>query len=226
MIAATLSASVAVACASSYSGVETPTPADASASPCGIDACPANACGVSKVGCGVIDCGGCAATDQCVDGVCRCAPRTCAELGAECGATPDGCGGQLYCGGCLASPPPQDAGKLDGAVGDAGGDAGSDAGALTCGANNHCASGPCTPKAPSAACFSPTVRLCAAHPDGCGSVVDCGTSACTGVGETCGGGGVAGQCGCKPKRGCTGSCYDLCDDGCGKKIPCNCNNCH
>ncbi len=35
-----------------------------------------------------------------IDGTCVCEPRTCSDLGAECGAPDDGCGSPLDCGSC------------------------------------------------------------------------------------------------------------------------------
>lgn len=201
-------------CSNGYSTTDVP---DASASgdsggttaTC-TDACPKDACGLVKLSCGPTDCGTCtAANDKCVDGKCQCVPQTCAQIGAQCGTAPDGCGGQIFCGSCS-----EDGGTTDGG------------GALTCGATYSCMSGPCVPKIPSVACYSPSVRLCGKQPDGCGGTVDCGTSACSGVGETCGGGGTAGVCGCKPLPGCAGPCSSQCPNGCGGMRTCNCSNCH
>lgn len=180
-------------------------------------ACPANACGLVPSACGPLDCGGCASpSERCVDGHCACVPKTCGELGAACGAIPDGCGGQIFCGECKASPR------------DAGADGAADAGAtsLYCGPQNTCTTAPCIPGKASEVCFSPTARLCGNHSDGCGGLVDCGNSACSGVGESCGGGGKAGVCGCKRLPSCIGACYSMCADGCGGTRQCNCNNCH
>ncbi len=58
--------------------------------------------------------------------------------------------------------------------------------------------------------------------DGCGGVVDCGTTTtCTGTGQTCGGGGTEGICGCKPKTAatCAGACGNR-PNGCGGTIYC------
>jgi len=178
--------------------------------------CPANACGLIPSACGPLDCGACGPSERCVEGRCACVPKSCADLKASCGAVPDGCGGQIYCGECAGS-----------GIVDAGADA-ADGGArgLYCGAQNACTTAPCVPGKASEVCFSPTSRLCGKHSDGCGGLVDCGTSACSGVGETCGGGGKAGICGCKPLPSCIGNCYSNCSDGCGGTRRCNCNNCH
>src|SRR5689334_13105638 len=55
-----------------------------------------------------VDCGGCPDGQSCGGGgmpnVCgmgaTCAPKTCADLAAECGLAGDGCGGMLDCGTC------------------------------------------------------------------------------------------------------------------------------
>ncbi len=50
--------------------------------------------------------GGCLTPTQCADGrrgckaACQCKPKTCAELGQQCGPANDGCGHTLDCGGC------------------------------------------------------------------------------------------------------------------------------
>jgi hypothetical protein len=68
-----------------------------------------------------VDCGGscpscamgqaCQSNSDCITGLCdpdahtctsACTPRTCAQLGFNCGAADDGCGGQLTCGTCTA----------------------------------------------------------------------------------------------------------------------------
>jgi len=220
VVAAVVGALV-VACVSYSADPEAP-PADGGAGGACTTTCPANACGTVRLPCGVVECGTCTgALEKCVDGQCKCLPKTCKEVGAQCGAVADGCGGQIYCGECGGAAP-VDAGA-DARAGDAG-DAGAVA-ALRCGAENVCTTAPCVPKKPSEACFDPKVRLCGQHSDGCGGVVDCGTSACSGVGESCGGGGKAGQCGCKPLPSCYGNCYSSCSDGCGGTRKCNCNNC-
>ncbi len=42
----------------------------------------------------------CGPNDVCQDGQCVCVPKTCADLGAQCGSVSDGCGGMLECGSC------------------------------------------------------------------------------------------------------------------------------
>jgi hypothetical protein len=69
-------------------------------------------CGVRSNGCGgTLNCGGCGDGQFCSDSLCidqpvtpppppACVPDTCQDLGTECGAWSDGCGGTLKCGGC------------------------------------------------------------------------------------------------------------------------------
>src|SRR5439155_35589 len=72
-------------------------------------------CGTQGDGCGgTVQCGTCASPAYCggagpnhcgqggPDGGSSCVPKTCAELGATCGAQGDGCGGTLQCGTCAA----------------------------------------------------------------------------------------------------------------------------
>jgi hypothetical protein len=155
-------------------------------------------CGPHGDGCGgLIDCGTCAAPQSCggggvpnvcgghtalADGGIGCTPRTCAELGFNCGPAGDGCGGLLQCGDCT-SP------QLCGGGGQAG----------VCGGQG------CVPR--SCADLGAT---CGVQGDGCGGLtVDCGSCAQP---EVCGGGGVANACGstlacvnlCLQQNACTG----------------------
>ncbi|MEE2829130.1 MAG: hypothetical protein VX498_08075 [Myxococcota bacterium] len=60
--------------------------------------CGQQECGLDPI-CGE-DCGSCEDGSTCrAEGSC-CLPRTCEEIGAECGLLDDGCGGQLECGAC------------------------------------------------------------------------------------------------------------------------------
>ncbi len=74
-----------------------------------------------------------------------CDPATCAELGAECGNVPDGCGDVLSCGTCAD-------GETCGAAGP-----------------NKCGTGTCTP----VDCAEAGAE-CGLVGDGCGEVLDCG----------------------------------------------------
>ena len=95
-----------------------------------------------------------------------CVPKTCTELGANCGPMGDGCGAAIQCGGCKS---PASCG---------GGGTPSN-----CGGNNNCV--------PATAC--PAGVNCGPVSDGCGGLVQCGD--CTMPGQTCGGGGTPSVCG-------------------------------
>jgi hypothetical protein len=165
-------------------------------------ACNGKQCGWVSDGCGgAIQCG------TCPDGgVCggagpnqcgsSCTPTSCVTEGAECGAISDECGGVLSCGNC---PP----GQICGA-----------AGPNKCGTGQTCVERNCTQAG----------AQCGLVGDGCGGVLDCGN--CMTAGQTCGGAGVANQCGTG-----TGGCNKLtCDvqsvdcgaasDGCGGLLDC------
>ncbi len=129
----------------------------------------------------------------------NCEPKTCSELGRNCGITDDGCGGVLDCGGCP--------------------------GGLTCGGGGVpgvCGEPgtPCTPRT-----CEGVGDFCGPLPDGCGGTITCLECAPP---ESCGGGGVPGVCGvatvaptCTPA-----SCEEqglgcgLAGDGCGGTIDC------
>jgi hypothetical protein len=168
-------------------------------------------CGPAGDGCGgVIQCGSCTAPDSCggagVHGECghnpgsgACVPKTCQDLGYNCGPASNGCGGLLDCnqvgGGCVA---PQTCGG-GGVPGQCGGNSG------------------CVPKT----CAQLGLH-CGPAGDGCGGLLQCGP--CTAP-QTCGGGGTPGVCGgsnaCTPR-----TCQDLgfncgpAGDGCGGLIQC------
>jgi hypothetical protein len=119
-----------------------------------------------------------------------CTPLTCASFPGTCGVQGDGCGGQTAnCGTCAA---PQ-----------------------TCGGGgvpNQCGypdAGSCTGKT----CSQLSIG-CGPAGDGCGNVIQCG--GCTAP-ATCGGGGVAGQCG-YPDAGCTPlTCASYASTKCGEQ---------
>jgi hypothetical protein len=135
-------------------------------------------CGPAGDGCGnSIDCGPCTPPQTCggggVPGQCgapdggKCTPQTCMQQNIGCGPAGDGCGNALDCGPC--TPP------------------------FTCGGGG--VPGQCG--APDAGMCKPLTCLdqhigCGPAGDGCGNALDCGP--CTPP-ETCGGGGVPGQCG-------------------------------
>jgi hypothetical protein len=128
---------------------------------------------------------------------------TCAMKGYDCGPAADGCGGILQCG--VSCP----AGQL-------------------CGVDpskpNNCGKPPCTP----VTCMALGVT-CGMEGDGCGGTINCGT--CT-LPDTCGGGGMNGQCGhlggadaavCMPAACPSGPGITACgpmNDGCGNLLQC------
>jgi hypothetical protein len=96
-----------------------------------------------------------------------CTPKTCAQLGKNCGPVATGCGATANCGACTAP--------------------------LTCGGGgvaNVCgtvATQACTPKT-----CAQLGKNCGPVADGCGGVLACGSCA---SGQTCGGGGTPSVCG-------------------------------
>jgi hypothetical protein len=132
-------------------------------------------CGPAGDGCGgQLDCGPCntAAGQSCggggVHGVCgapNCTPKTCTDLGANCGQVADGCGGvTAVCGTCTGND--------------------------TCGGGgttNVCGVPACTPRT----CVQAGAN-CGPVADGCGNVLQCGD--CTSP-STCGGSGIVSVCG-------------------------------
>jgi hypothetical protein len=162
-------------------------------------------CGPNGDGCGgLLDCGVCPMPEYCGgggyskcggdalllgDGGPSCTPRTCKDLGHDCGVAGDGCGGELQCGTCKA-PEYCGGGGLD--------VCGGDTGLLPDG-------GPaCTP----ATCKDLGYE-CGPAADGCGGLLQCGT--CTA--PTVCGAGKPGVCGTTPA--CTGLCQQqvVCDGG-------------
>ncbi len=159
--------------------------------------------------------------------------RSCADLGATCGAADDGCGNTLACGHCSL---PETCGvggankcgctpstctalhaecgeTLDGCDG-----------VLACGTcptgeicggagANRCGRAPCTPKT----CGELGVA-CGKISDGCSRVIDCGGCASP---DTCGGGGALNQCGCTAYS-CKeiGAACGAVSNGCGKTLEC------
>jgi hypothetical protein len=127
-----------------------------------------------------------------------CTPLTCAQQNFNCGSASDGCG-NLIPGGCGICPQ-----------------------GLVCGAGgmpNVCP--PPMTSCPTLDCKQQNIA-CGPAGDGCGGLIkSCGV--CTPP-QTCGGGGVAGQCG--TSRGCVPlTCQDQkiacgpAGDGCGNEIP-------
>ncbi len=181
-------------------------------------------CGQNADGCGnLVACGTCAADAYCggggfsrcgagdggaspVDGG-ACVPKTCAQLGLNCGSNANGCGGVLDCGTCTAP-------------------------ALCGGGGFSVCGGPISAEGGTvAACVPTTCALlgagCGTVGDGCGGVLDCGT--CTGS-AFCGGGGFS-ACGGSSVPGATPVCVPAtcqglgfncgpAGDGCGNLLQC------
>ena len=141
-------------------------------------------CGPAGDGCGgtIASCGTCTAPQTCggsgTPGVCGapdagCVSLTCGAQGFNCGPAGDGCG-NLIPGGCGTCP----AGQTCGGGGTAG----------VCGAPSADGGGSCM----ALSCVQQNLS-CGPAGDGCGNTIaSCGT--CTPP-QTCGGGGVPGQCG-------------------------------
>jgi hypothetical protein len=170
-------------------------------------------CGPAGDGCGnlISSCGMCTPPQTCggggVPGQCgapdggSCTPKTCQDQNINCGPAGDGCGNEIpSCGTCM---PPQTCGG--------GGLPGQ------CGYPD---AGQCAPMT----CADQKI-YCGPAGDGCGNLIpSCGM--CTPP-QTCGGGGIPGQCGaldagsCQPK-----SCADqniqcgTASDGCGNVLTC------
>jgi hypothetical protein len=168
-------------------------------------------CGMQGDGCGgTLDCGMCTASGtSCggggTPGVCggiACQPKTCATAGpggsaVNCGPAGDGCGGELQCGTCATG--------------------------TTCGGGGpgQCGTG-CSPKTCANAGPGGGAATCGPVGDGCGNIISCGTCQ---TGSTCGGGGVANQCGTGTtcmKQTCASLQIDCGEagDGCGGTITC------
>src|SRR5215471_6376907 len=143
-----------------------------------------------------------------------CTPKTCQDLGFNCGPNSDGCGGLLDCGSCPA-------GQVCGA-----------AGYSVCGVPNSSMDASVDDSGNTPTCIASTCASrgysCGQNGDGCGGILDCGT--CTGS-EVCGGGGFSkcgvvssatdGGSGCVPTT-CAALGYDCgpAPDGCGGLLQC------
>jgi hypothetical protein len=171
------------------------------------------ACGPAGNGCGqeITSCGTCTPPQTCggggVAGQCgapdggSCTPKTCVQQNIACGPAGDGCGNEIpSCGSCT---PPNTCGG--------GGVPGQ------CGFPE---AGSCQPET----CADQMI-FCGPAGDGCGGEIpSCGT--CTPP-QTCGGGGVGGQCGSADAGTCTPkSCAQQgiqcgsASDGCGNVLQC------
>ena len=167
-----------------------------------------------------------------------CTPRTCAQMGANCGQVADGCGGLLSCGTCTAPASCGGGGVANqcgnyctittcGAQGaNCGIIADGCGGTLNCGSctspaicggggtANICGTPACTPRS-----CADVGAQCGGISDGCGGTIECGTCATPAI---CGGGGVPNVCGtgtCTPGTCGTATCGYV-GDGCGGTIAC------
>ncbi|HKO90959.1 MAG TPA: hypothetical protein VJU61_07400, partial [Polyangiaceae bacterium] len=185
------------------------------------EACAGKQCGLEGDGCGgTLDCGSCPDGQTCgvaqpfqcaalpVSTADNCPARlgSCADVSAECGLVGNGCGGLFDCGACPS-------GELCGVDGP-----------------NQCGSIPaCVPLEPALACAG----KCGLVSNGCGVELDGGVIDCQALfpcpsGQTCGGGGVANQCGaggavCRPlarEQACDGKVCGVASDGCGGRHEC------
>lgn len=178
-----------------------------------------------------------------------CKPKTCTELGVECGPAGDGCGNVIQCGStcpdgqtcggggvpskCGAPPcKPQTCTELGancGAIGDGCGGLIADCG--TCATGEICGGGGFPSKCGKGVAggdggtCTPTKTACAPGDcgpiaDGCGNVINCPTTCATG--QTCGGGGTPSLCGAPPcvKNTCGGQNCGFIADGCGGSLSC------
>jgi hypothetical protein len=197
-------------------------------------------------------CGGGGVPYQCGGGA-TCTPATCASLGATCGQVGDGCGNILNCGPACPAPQtcggggvpnvcgggsvcvPKTCAQLNATCGLVGDGCGNilNCNTVTCTGGQACGAGgvpnqcggqvTCVPKT---TCAQANAN-CGPTSDGCGGILQCGT--CTVAGQTCGGGGVANQCGappaCVPKT-CAqqGANCGPVSDGCGG-LTANCGTC-
>jgi hypothetical protein len=169
-----------------------------------------------------------------------CTAKTCAQLGANCGALADGCGGLLSCGACTSPNSCGGGGVANqcgtqckrttcgaqgancGSIADGCGgslDCGSCAAPAACGGGgtaNVCGTPVCQPRS-----CADAAAQCGAISDGCGGTVNCGTCA---SGTACGGGGTPNVCGagsCNPKtcQSESANCGFI-GDGCGGTVSC------
>jgi hypothetical protein len=158
---------------------------------------------------------------------------TTCPAGDNCGTVPDGCGGTVSCGTCVA---PQTCGgggtaNVCGCTALTKCPAGDNCGAISDGCTGTVICGPkCTaPKTcggggtPNVCGCTPFTTCpagddCGTVPDGCGGTLGCGT--CTAP-KTCAGGGTPNVCGCKPLAACPpGDDCGTVADGCGGTLSC------
>ena len=196
-------------------------------------------CGYAGDGCGqALDCGGataCGPSAYCGGGgpnkcgtfvtagadggtMPICTPRTCADLGYDCGFAGDGCGNKVDCGGASACTSPEYCGG---------------GGPNKCGGSIFV-----TPEGGTTSCTPTTCSqlglTCGYAGDGCGKLLDCGGAAACTLPQYCGGGGPN-KCGGSVYVGTDGGSINLCTpstcsslgydcgyagDGCGNQLDC------
>jgi hypothetical protein len=178
-------------------------------------------CGAVSDGCSsVVTCDGsnggvtCGASQACASSACAdtvspCTPLSCTDKMHQCGDDGDGCGGILHCGDCST-------GKQ----------------CMFASSGNTCQDVP-PPQCTKTAIVDACTNTCGIVGDGCGGTLDCESSPMTAcpTGQTCGGSGIANQCGsggqaCVPLAAtvvCDGKCGTQ-SDGCGNAIACNASN--
>ena len=141
-----------------------------------------------------------------------CVPKTCIEMGVNCGPQGDGCGGLIQCGSCTAPAtcgggskasvcggsnnctPKTCAANDCGPIGDG---CGGEVQCGTCTAPQTCGGGGTPSVCGGTSGCVPTTCMaagvnCGPIGDGCGNLLQCGSC---GLPQTCGGGGVHGVCG-------------------------------
>lgn len=171
-----------------------------------------------------------------------CVPKTCAELGVDCGQQPDSCGGVVNCGTCTAPDfcggggpshcgtgacVKQTCAELGASCGQQADGCGGLLSCGTCSAPETCGGGgtpnvcgggsQCVKKT----CADFPAGTCGEQADGCGGLLSCGTCSAP---ATCGGAGAPNVCGtpkCTPQT-CAGLSYDCGQvaDGCGGLLSC------
>jgi hypothetical protein len=197
-------------------------------------------CGGVTASCGTCPSGSSCISNQCVpvDASSSCVPQTCAQLGIQCGQADDGCGALLTCATCptgqscvynqcvspdggactpltCANFPSTTCGEQGDGCGGQTAFCNPCTSPATCGGGgvpNQCGypdSGSCTPLT----CTDFPATTCGPQADGCGGV----TAFCNpcALPATCGGGGVANQCGYPDGGSCVPQTCQQQNIGCG-----------
>ncbi len=174
-----------------------------------------------------------------------CMPKTCAEVGVQCGPAGDGCGNVIQCGTCPAGKTcggggtpsvcgapqctPETCAEQNIHCGPAGDGCGNGIECGACPSGQTCGGGGMPGVCGTQTCTKQTCAglgvACGPAGDGCGGLLQCGSCP---AGQTCGGGGKPGVCGSMPcvPRTCAqlGANCGPVGDGCGNVIQCgNCS---